>query len=383
MKISKISVAESVGKGHPDKICDQIADSILDKLLAQDENSRVAIEVMASNRLIIIGGEISTQGYVDFIKTAWEILFEIGYTENDFTIISNVNNQSKEISSLVNRSQNSLGAGDQSIVYGFATNETKNFMPVAQSLAHSLVQKAEFYRKNGEFLEALADMKSQVEVVYDQDDRPKITKMLMSIQHLKNYDITRFRDFVLNKIMIPTAKEYDLNSDFKTFINQAGEFTIGGPIGDSGLTGRKIIIDSYGDAAHHGGGAFSGKDYTKVDRSGAYIARYIAKNLVAANLADEIEIQLSYQIGSEFPDLVNITYVKNSKFSTDQINQIIRDVFDLRLANLVSQLGLWKPIYQNLAVYGHFGRDDLDLSFEKTDYVEKIHQYLAKQDWKN
>ncbi|MHA0311757.1 methionine adenosyltransferase [Mesomycoplasma ovipneumoniae] len=383
MKISKISVAESVGKGHPDKICDQIADSILDKLLAQDPDSRAAIEVMASNRLIIIGGEISTKGYVDFIKTAWEILFEIGYTENDFTIISNVNNQSKEISSLVNRSQNSLGAGDQSIVYGFATNETKNFMPLAQSLAHSLVQKAEFYRKNGQFLEALADMKSQVEVVYDQNSRPKITKMLMSIQHLKNYDIARFRDFVLNKIMIPTAKEHGLNSDFKTFINQAGEFTIGGPIGDSGLTGRKIIIDSYGDAAHHGGGAFSGKDYTKVDRSGAYIARYIAKNLVAANLADEIEIQLSYQIGSEFPDLVNITYVKNPKFSTDQISQIIRDVFDLRLANLVSQLGLWKPIYKNLAVYGHFGRDDLDLSFEKTDYVEKIHQYLSKQNWKN
>ncbi|MHA0315843.1 methionine adenosyltransferase [Mesomycoplasma ovipneumoniae] len=383
MKISKISVAESVGKGHPDKICDQIADSILDKLLDQDPNSRAAIEVMASNRLIIIGGEISTTGYVDFIKTAWEILFEIGYTENDFTIISNVNNQSKEISSLVNRSQNSLGAGDQSIVYGFATNETKNFMPLAQSLAHSLVQKTEFYRKNGQFLEALADMKSQVEVVYDQNSRPKITKMLMSIQHLKNYDIARFRDFVLNKIMIPTAQEYDLNSDFKTFINQAGEFTIGGPIGDSGLTGRKIIIDSYGDAAHHGGGAFSGKDYTKVDRSGAYIARYIAKNLVAANLAGEIEIQLSYQIGSEFPDLVNITYVKNPKFSTDQISQIIRDVFDLRLANLVSQLGLSKPIYQNLAVYGHFGRDDLDLSFEKTDYVEKIHQYLSKQNWKN
>ncbi|MDW2891425.1 methionine adenosyltransferase [Mesomycoplasma ovipneumoniae] len=383
MKISKISVAESVGKGHPDKICDQIADSILDKLLAQDENSRVAIEVMASNRLIIIGGEISTTGYVDFIKTAWEILFEIGYTENDFTIISNVNNQSKEISSLVNRSQNSLGAGDQSIVYGFATNETKNFMPLGQSLAHSLVQKAEFYRKNGQFLEALADMKSQVEVVYDQNNQPKITKMLMSIQHLKNYDQNRFRDFVLNKIMIPTAKEYCLNSDFKSFINQAGEFTIGGPIGDSGLTGRKIIMDSYGDAAHHGGGAFSGKDYTKVDRSGAYIARYIAKNLVAANLADEIEIQLSYQIGSEFPDLVNITYVKNPKFSIDQISQIIRDVFDLRLANLVSQLGLSKPIYQNLAVYGHFGRDDLNLSFEKTDYVEKIHQYLSKQNWSN
>ncbi|MDW2906516.1 methionine adenosyltransferase [Mesomycoplasma ovipneumoniae] len=383
MKISKISVAESVGKGHPDKICDQIADSILDKLLDQDESSRVAIEVMASNRLIIIGGEISTTGYVDFIKTAWEILFEIGYTENDFTIISNVNNQSKEISSLVNRSQNSLGAGDQSIVYGFATNETKNFMPLGQSLAHSLVQKAEFYRKNGQFLEALADMKSQVEVVYDQNNQPKITKMLMSIQHLKNYDQNRFRDFVLNKIMIPTAKDYELNSDFKTFINQAGEFTIGGPIGDSGLTGRKIIMDSYGDAAHHGGGAFSGKDYTKVDRSGAYIARYIAKNLVASNLADEIEIQLSYQIGSEFPDLVNITYVKNPKFSTDQISQIIRDVFDLRLANLVSQLGLSKPIYQNLAVYGHFGRDDLNLSFEKTDYVEKIHQYLSKQNWSN
>ncbi|MDW2834774.1 methionine adenosyltransferase [Mesomycoplasma ovipneumoniae] len=383
MKISKISVAESVGKGHPDKICDQIADSILDKLLDQDENSRVAIEVMASNRLIIIGGEISTTGYVDFVKTAWEILFEIGYTENDFTIISNVNNQSKEISSLVNRSQNSLGAGDQSIVYGFATNETKNFMPLGQSLAHSLVQKAEFYRKNGQFLEALADMKSQVEVVYDQNNQPKITKMLMSIQHLKNYDQNRFRDFVLNKIMIPTANDYGLNSDFKTFINQAGEFTIGGPIGDSGLTGRKIIIDSYGDAAHHGGGAFSGKDYTKVDRSGAYIARYIAKNLVASNLADEIEIQLSYQIGSEFPDLVNITYVKNPKFSTDQISQIIRDVFDLRLANLVSRLGLKKPIYQNLAVYGHFGREDLNLSFEKTDYVEKIHQCLSKQNWKN
>ncbi|ATP59648.1 methionine adenosyltransferase [Mesomycoplasma dispar] len=372
----KISVAESVGKGHPDKICDQISDAILDEILKQDKNARVAIETMASNRLIIIGGEISTTGYVDLVKIAWEILFEIGYNENDFTIISNVNRQSSEIARLVNHKTGTIGAGDQGIIYGFATNECSNFMPLAQNLANYLVKKAEKLRKKGEFLFALADMKSQVEIHYDLNSKAKIKSMLMSVQHQANFNRDNFTSFVIDKIMIPAAKKYNLNLDFEKKVNHSGDFTIGGPIGDTGLTGRKIIIDSYGDAAKHGGGAYSGKDYTKVDRSGAYIARWIAKNLVAAKIADEIEIQFSYVIGNEYPELINLTYLKNPKFPTEKIIEIVKNTFDLRLAHLIFELGLQEPIYRNLAVYGHFGRDDLDLPWEKLNYVEKIQNYL-------
>lgn len=376
MLAAKISVAESVGKGHPDKICDQISDAILDEILKQDEHARVAVETMASNRLIIIGGEISTSGYVDLVKIAWEILFEIGYNENDFTIISNVNRQSGEIASLVDQKNGTIGAGDQGIVYGFATNECPNFMPLAQNLANFLVKKAEELRKIGEFQFACADMKSQVEIHYDQNSKPKVKSMLMSIQHQQNFNYHNFVEFVINKIMIPAAKKYNLNIDFEKKVNKSGDFTIGGPIGDTGLTGRKLIIDTYGDAAKHGGGAFSGKDYTKVDRSGAYIARWIAKNLVAAGVAAEIELQVAYAIGNEYPELINVTYLKNAKIPTVKIIEIIKNVFNLRLVSLISRLNLRKPIYRNLAVYGHFGRDELDLPWEKLDMVEKIRDYL-------
>lgn len=376
MNIKKISVAESVGKGHPDKICDQISDAILDKILKQDKNARVAIEVMASNRLIIIGGEVSTSGYVDLVKTAWEILFEIGYNENDFTIISNVNRQSTEIAKLVNHKNGAIGAGDQGVVYGFATNECANFMPLAQNLAHYLVKKAEQLRKSGQFQFAFADMKSQVVINYDKNNKPKVKSMLMSIQHDPNFNYDNFVKFVTNKIMIPAAKKYNLNLDFKKNVNKSGNFTIGGPIGDTGLTGRKLIIDTYGDSAKHGGGAFSGKDYTKVDRTGAYIARWIAKNLVAAKIADEIEIQFSYTIGNEYPELINITSVKNAKLPNIKIIEVIKKVFDLRLVSLISELDLQKPIYRNLAVYGHFGRDELNLPWEKLNYVRKIQDLI-------
>ncbi|MBG0730704.1 methionine adenosyltransferase [Mycoplasma sp. 'Moose RK'] len=374
--ISKISVAESVGKGHPDKICDQISDAILDAILLQDKNARVAIETMASNHLIIIGGELSTSGYVDLIKIAWKILFEIGYSENDFTIISNVNRQSSDISALVDQKSGKIGAGDQGIVYGFATNECPNFMPLAQNLANLLVQKAEKYRLEGKFKNALADMKAQVEIHYI-NNQPKLKRTIMSIQHKSDFNRTDFVDFVINKIMIPSAKEYNLNLDFEKLVNKSGDFTIGGPIGDTGLTGRKIIVDSYGDAARHGGGAFSGKDYTKVDRTGAYVARWIAKNLVAAGIADEIELQLSFVIGHEAPLSISVGKRKNSRLSDTQIIKVIKENFDLRLGSLISELELWKPIYANLAVYGHFGRQDLILPWEKLNYVEKIKKFVA------
>lgn len=367
-----LSVAESVGKGHPDKICDQISDAILDKILEQDPNARVAVETMASNRLIIIGGEIKTTAYVDFVKTAWEILLAIGYTENDFTIISNVNSQSADISQGVDQADGDLGAGDQGVVYGFACNETKTYMPLASTLAHELVKLAENQRiNNPQFQDARADMKSQVEIDFSQSS-PKINKILMSIQHSANYNKEHFHNFIKEEIMKKVARKYGLNTDFEVLINPTGKFVIGGPIGDTGLTGRKIIIDSYGDACHHGGGAYSGKDYTKVDRSGAYAARWVAKNLVAAGVADAIELQLSYAIGISKPISIAISYAKNLIISTEKTIEIVNKVFDLKLSSVIKDLRLQSPIYQNTATYGHYGREELNLPWEELNKVEEI-----------
>ena len=368
-KYKKLFTSESVGAGHPDKICDQISDGILDAILKQDPESRVACEVMASNRLIIIGGEITTKAYVDFIQEAWNVVKPLGYSENDFTIISNVNSQSPDINQGVDKTDGEIGAGDQGIMFGYANKETKEYMPLPIVLSHKLMELAEKLRKSGEFVGAGSDMKAQVTI--DYTEVPKIDTILMSVQHTEETDLEIFKEFIENNIMKVVADEYGLNTDYKVFINPTGKFVIGGPVGDSGLTGRKIIVDTYGGKGRHGGGAFSGKDYTKVDRSGAYAARHVAKNLVAAGIADEIEVQLSYAIGISQPTSVNIVH-KGGNHTEEEIANIVSKVFDLSAGGIIKALDLKKPIYKQTATFGHFGRDELNLPWEKLDKVEEI-----------
>lgn len=380
MKIiyKKLFTSESVGKGHPDKICDQISDSILDAILTNDKNARVACEVMASNRLIIIGGEITTSTYIDVVSIAWNVLTQIGYTPQDFTIISNINKQSPDINQGVDKLDGQLGAGDQGIMFGYATNETPRFMPLPIVLSHSLVKRATKLIDSKEFKFAKYDMKSQVTIDYT-NEIPRIDTMLMSIQHDEDYNEQEFKDYVKNEIMFYVAKKYNLNLDFKIFINETGKFVIGGPIGDTGLTGRKIIVDTYGGAARHGGGAFSGKDYTKVDRSAAYAARWVAKNLVAAGVADKIEVQLSYGIGVAFPISVAVDTFNTGKISENEILTIINKIFDLTPQGIVTILSLDRPIYYQTSFFGHFGRDDLELPWEQLNKVQDIKNLLNKK----
>lgn len=363
--------SESVGAGHPDKICDQISDHVLDTCLKQDKNSRVACEVFASNRLIVIGGEITTKAYVDVVKCAWDILLPLGYNENDFTIISNVNSQSNDISQSILKKDGEIGAGDQGIVFGYATNETKNYMPLSITLAHELVKKAEKLRKENKFKWAKSDMKSQVTVDYT-DKKIIVDTVLMSIQHDEKYNKKEFEKFIKEEIILKTLKEHKLNTDVNIIINPSGKFVIGGPIGDTGLTGRKIIVDTYGGIARHGGGAFSGKDCTKVDRSGAYMARYIAKNIVAAGLADKCEIQLSFGIGMPYPISIFVETFGTNKIENEKIIKIINEVFDLSVKGFITKLDLNKPQFKNLATYGHFGREELKVKWEELDKVNMI-----------
>ena len=364
--------SESVGKGHPDKICDQISDKILDAVLKDDPNSRVAIETMATNRLIIIGGELTTSTYVDIVKLAWEVILELGYDENDFSILSNVNSQSPDINQAVDKEDDDIGAGDQGIVFGFATDETKNYMPLPITIAHELVKKCEQLRKNDSDIKS--DMKSQVTIDYNDKNEIKLHTVLMSIQHKEGIDSKEFEKKIIDKVINPTVNMFfpNINYDFRIFVNPSGKFTIGGPIGDTGLTGRKIIVDTYGGASKHGGGAFSGKDYTKVDRSAAYAARWVAKNLVAAGIAKEIEIQISYAIGLTRPISINVETFGTSNLSEQQIIEIIEKNFDLSPKGIIESLDLKKPIYYQTSFYGHFGREDINLPWEKLNKVEDI-----------
>lgn len=366
-----IFTSESVGRGHPDKICDQIADKILDSVLESDPNARVAIEVMASNRLIIIGGELNTTTYVDIVQKAWEIVMELGYSENDFSILSNVNAQSEEIRTSVEKGEE-YGAGDQGIMFGYATNETPSLMPLPITVAHELVMKAEQVRTSTKNKWLKSDMKSQVSVDYSDPKNPKVHTVLMSIQHEENYIHNEFVKFVEDQVIKLTIKKYFKNDDYKIIINPSGKFVIGGPIGDTGLTGRKIIVDTYGGASRHGGGSFSGKDYTKVDRSAAYAARWVAKNLVAAGVAQKLEVQLSYGIGLTTPISIDVETFNSSKMSNEEIIAIINSVFDLSPGGIIKALGLKKPIYYQTSFYGHFGRQDLDLPWERLDKVDQI-----------
>lgn len=374
-KLKKIRYfsSESVGKGHPDKICDQISDSILDHILAQDKKAKVAIEVMASHRLIIIGGELTTSAYVDLVKCAWKILLHLGYSETDFSIISNVNSQSIEIQKSVEISKTILGAGDQGIMFGYATDETKEFMPLALVVANKLLITAEKLRIKQKLSWIKADMKSQIILFYDQNNKAHIETVLMSVQHKKNVSLDIIKADLLKSVIKPIIENFfpdDIN--YNVLINPSGSFTIGGPIADTGLTGRKIIVDTYGGAARHGGGAFSGKDPTKVDRSAAYAARWIAKHIVAAKLAKRAEVQLSYGIGLVQPLSVEIETFNTETISKEQIKNIILKVFKLSPYSIIKELDLLRPIYSQIATYGHFGRDDLNLPWEKLTKLEEI-----------
>lgn len=376
IEIKKLITSESVGPGHPDKICDQISDAVLDACLKVDSNAKVACEVFASNRLIVIGGEITTSGYVDVVQTAWNILKPLGYDENDFTIISNVNKQSDDINQAVVKNNGEIGAGDQGIVFGYATNESPEFMPLPIVLSHELVKKVENARINNTVDWLCADTKSQVTIDYTDEKKPKIDTMLMSVQHSPKAAQEQIEEFI-GKVMDEVATQYHLNHDFKKIINPSGKFVIGGPIGDTGLTGRKIIVDTYGGVGRHGGGAFSGKDATKVDRTGSYMARYIAKNLVAAGLADKLEIQLAFGIGITKPIAINV-HTNTNHVPLNKIYEVINNCFDLSVSGMINQLeGRW-PHFQQTATYGHFGRHDIDLPWERLDKVEIIKKEIQK-----
>ncbi len=376
MEYRKLLTSESVGKGHPDKICDQISDYILDECLKSDENSKVACEVLASNRLIVIAGEITTDSYIDVVKKAWEVILPLGYNENDFTIISNVNNQSPDISQSVFKKSGKIGAGDQGITYGYATNENNYYMPTTILLANRLLERAEKLRVEKKFKWAKADMKSQVTIDYTDEKNFKIFNVLLSIQHDEKYSPKEFETYIIENIIDPIIKDYQRTNDFKYMVNPSGKFIIGGPIGDTGLTGRKIIVDTYGGISRHGGGAFSGKDATKVDRTGAYMARYVAKNIVAAGLADKCEIQFTFGIGKTEPISIYLESFDTNHIPNEKIYQAITNEFDFSIIGMIKKLNLKSPIFSDLSVYGHFGRDSEKFAWEKLDKLTVLQKYL-------
>ncbi|AZG68705.1 methionine adenosyltransferase [Mycoplasma struthionis] len=378
--MKKLLTSESVGAGHPDKICDQISDAVLDALLKHDPHARVACDVLANNNIIYIGGQITTKSYVDTVKEAWKVLKPLGYSETDFTIMNGIIPQSNDIALGVNKSEeHELGAGDQGILFGYATDENKYFMPWSIVLAHELVKRAETLRLSHKFLYAKSDMKSQVTIEYDDEtNKFEVKKVLMSIQHDNNYDEKKFKEFIKKEIIEYVLKAHKFNNDYEILINPTGRFVIGGPVGDTGLTGRKIIVDTYGGFAHHGGGAFSGKDATKIDRSAAYMARYIAKNIVAAKIAKKCEIQLSYAIGLPRPQSIYVDTFNSSKYSEKEIIDMIYSVFDLSVEGIIKTLDLLRPIYLQTASFGHFGRLDLNLPWEELNAINKIQDYFKK-----
>ena len=387
MKELNLFTSESVSCGHPDKLCDQISDAVLDACLAQDKNSRVACEVYATTNLVIIGGEITTLAKIDYEQIARDVIKDIGYDSVEkgldyktCEIKVLVKSQSPDIAQGVNRSDDNsiLGAGDQGIMFGYATNETEAYMPLAIFLSHRLVELATKLRKEGKFKWSRPDMKSQVTIDYTDINNPRIHTILMSVQHDPDFDEDIFKKYIKEEIMDKVVKQYGFNLDYNYLINPTGRFVIGGPEGDVGLTGRKIIVDTYGGSAKHGGGAFSGKDYTKVDRSAAYALRHIAKNIVASGLADKIEIQIAYAIGECEPISICIDTFNTNHIDEDIILKAIKDNFDLTPAGIIKRLDLTTPRYYKLASFGHFGRLDLDLPWERLDYVDVLKKYLNK-----
>ncbi len=382
MDYKRIFTSESVTEGHPDKVCDQISDGVLDAILAQDPMARVACECAATTGMVLVMGEISTSCYVDIPRVARDTIKNIGYNSDSgfdgdtCAILTAIDEQSGDIAMGVNSSyddESTNGAGDQGMMFGFACDETKELMPAPISYAHNLTKALTAARKEGKFDWLRPDGKSQVSVGYDDAGNPiAIDSVVVSTQHSAEIPISQLREAVIEEIIKPNLPARLLQEKTKYYVNPTGRFVIGGPVGDSGLTGRKIIVDTYGGYAAHGGGAFSGKDPTKVDRSAAYMARYIAKNIVAAGLAKKCQIELAYAIGVAQPVSVLVDTYGTGKLSDTRLSQLVAECFDLRPAAIIRTLELRRPIYQQVASYGHFGRPELNLPWERTDRVDDL-----------
>ncbi|MCI8292241.1 MAG: methionine adenosyltransferase [Hespellia sp.] len=392
----RLFTSESVTEGHPDKMCDQISDAILDALLEQDPMSRVACETSTTTGMVMVMGEITTKASVDIPKLVRSTIREIGYTKGEYgfdadtcAVLTTLDEQSADIALGVDKALEAkenkmseeeleaIGAGDQGMMFGYASDETEEYMPYPIALAHKLALKLTEVRKNGTLKYLRPDGKTQVTVEYDAEDKPvRLDAVVLSTQHDPDVTQEQIHADIKKYVFDEVLPQKLVDADTKFFINPTGRFVIGGPHGDSGLTGRKIIVDTYGGTARHGGGAFSGKDCTKVDRSAAYAARYAAKNIVAAGIAKKCEIQLSYAIGVAHPTSVRVETFGTGKLSDEQIVEIVRKHFDLRPAGIIKMLDLRRPIYKQTAAYGHFGRNDLNLPWEKLDKVEELKQYL-------
>ena len=392
----RLFTSESVTEGHPDKMCDAISDAILDALMEKDPMSRVACETASCTGFVLVTGEITTNAYVDIPKIVRETVKEIGYDKSEYgfdgntcAVMVSIDEQSSDIAMGVDKALEAkenqmseeeleaIGAGDQGMMFGYATNETEEYMPYPISLAHKLAQQLTKVRKDGTLTYLRPDGKSQVSVEYDENDKPvRLEAVVLSTQHDPDVTQEQIHEDIKKYVFDPILPAELIDENTKFFINPTGRFVIGGPHGDAGLTGRKIIVDTYGGYARHGGGAFSGKDCTKVDRSAAYAARYVAKNIVAAGLADKCEIQLSYAIGVAQPTSIMADTFGTGKVSDEKLVEIIRENFDLRPAGIIKMLNLRRPIYKQTAAYGHFGRNDLDLPWEKLDKAEDLKKYL-------
>lgn len=371
--------SESVSEGHPDKVADQISDSILDAILAQDPKARVACETMVNTGMVVLSGEITTSAWVDMNEVVRNRIKEIGYNSSDMgfdyescAILTSIDKQSADIAMGVDDDKHEQGAGDQGLMFGYASNETDVLMPAPITYAHRLVKRQAEVRKNGTLPWLRPDAKSQVTFRYDGSTIKGIDAVVLSTQHDEDIEQSALVEAVMDEIIKPVLPTEWLDKDTKYFINPTGRFVIGGPVGDCGLTGRKIIVDTYGGMARHGGGAFSGKDPSKVDRSAAYAGRYVAKNIVAAGLADRCEIQISYAIGVSEPTSISVETFGTGKVDDSRIVELVREHFDLRAGGLVKMLDLLRPIYAATAAYGHFGREEADFTWEKTDKADAL-----------
>ena len=380
MSITRVFTSESVSEGHPDKMADQISDAILDAILEQDTSARVACETMVKTGMVVLAGEITTSAQIEYEKIVRDAVNDIGYDNSDVgfdghncAVLNALGKQSPDIAQGVDRkSKEEQGAGDQGMMFGYASNETDVLMPAPITYSHRLVQKQSEVRKSGKLSWLRPDAKSQVTFVYEDDKPTGINAVVLSTQHDPDVSQKDLHEAVMEHIIKPTLPEKWLSKDTKYHINPTGKFEIGGPVGDCGLTGRKIIVDTYGGMARHGGGAFSGKDPSKVDRSAAYAGRYVAKNVVAAGLAERCEIQISYAIGVAQPTSVSIDTFGTGKIADSKIEEIVQDVFDLRPYGIVTMLDLLHPIYQATAAYGHFGRDEDSFHWERTDKISEL-----------